>query len=97
MCKSTLPSSKDKQLCWQSPKNSDLVLEYLEGIHSHLRMKVMFFTPKIVNKAFAQTRYPENTDSKKRNSSKKDIKDNSKDINKKRKWKDKTIKTIAHH
>jgi hypothetical protein len=34
-----------------SPKNLDVLLKYLGGLHSHLRRQVMLFKPRIVDEA----------------------------------------------
>jgi hypothetical protein len=37
-----------------SPKNLDVLLKYLGGLHSHLWRKVMLFKPRIVDEAYVQ-------------------------------------------
>jgi hypothetical protein len=35
-----------------SPKNPNVLLKYLGGLHSHLRRQVMLFKPRIVDEAY---------------------------------------------
>ena len=43
-----------------SPKNPDVLLKYLGGLHHHLREQVMLFKPKMVDEACVQAQYLEN-------------------------------------
>jgi hypothetical protein len=52
-----------------SPKNPDVLLKYLGGLHNHLRKQVMFFDPRITDEACVQARYLENIGYKKGNPS----------------------------
>jgi hypothetical protein len=48
-----------------SPRNPDVVLKYLGGLHGHLWNKVMLLKPKTVDEAYVQARYLENIGHKK--------------------------------
>jgi hypothetical protein len=48
-----------------SPKNIDVLLKYLGGLHSHLRNQVMFFNPRTVDEAYVQAQHLENIGHKK--------------------------------
>jgi hypothetical protein len=48
-----------------SPKNLDVLLKYLGGLHSHLRKQVMLFKPKIIDEACVQAQCLENIGHKK--------------------------------
>jgi hypothetical protein len=71
-----------------SPKNPDVLLKYLGRLHSHLQNQVMFFKPRIVDKACVQVQCLENIGHKKgqpSNSKQKDPREASKEA--KKKWK----------
>lgn len=42
-----------------SPNNLYVLLNYLGGLHHHLREKLMLFKPKLVNEACVQVQYLE--------------------------------------
>ena len=48
-----------------SPKNPDVLLKYLGGLHNHLWKQVMLFNPRIVDEAYVQAQYLENISHKK--------------------------------
>jgi hypothetical protein len=48
-----------------SPKNLNVLLKYVGGMHSHLRKKMMHFKKRIVDEACAQAQYMENRGHKK--------------------------------
>jgi hypothetical protein len=48
-----------------SPKNLDVLLKYLGGLHSHLWKQVMLFKPRTIDEACVQAQYLENIGNKK--------------------------------
>jgi hypothetical protein len=40
-----------------SPKNPNVLLKYLGGLHNHLRKKVMLFNPGTIDEACVKARY----------------------------------------
>jgi hypothetical protein len=82
-----------------SPKNPDVILKYLGGLHSHLKNKVMLFKQWIVDEACVQPQYMEKIGHKKgqpSGSKHKYHQDDSKEGKKKWKGKDKNIIAITH-
>jgi len=82
-----------------SPKNQDVVLNYLGGLHNHLRRQVMLFKPRKIDEASMQARYLENVDKKKGQPSGCKHKYHQDDYKEeKKKWKGKYKKktTMAH-
>jgi len=83
-----------------SPKNPDVLLKYLGGLHLHLREKVMLFKPKTMDEACVQAQYLENICLKRAQSSglkQKEQQETYKEWKKKKKWvKDKKTTTTTH-
>jgi hypothetical protein len=48
-----------------SPKNLDVFLNYMGGLHSHLRNHMMFFKPRKLDDSCVQEQYLENIGQKK--------------------------------
>jgi hypothetical protein len=48
-----------------SPKNPNLLLEYLGGLNNHLRKQVILFKPRTVDEACVHVQYLENIGQKK--------------------------------
>jgi hypothetical protein len=48
-----------------SPKNLDVFLKYLGGLHSHFQNQVMLFKPKTIDEAYVKAQYLENIGHKK--------------------------------
>jgi hypothetical protein len=48
-----------------SPKNRDVLLKYLGGLHNHLQNKVILFKSKTIDEACVQAQYLENIRRKK--------------------------------
>ena len=81
------------------PKNPDVLLKYLGGLHCHLHEQIMLFKPKSVDETCVQAQYLGNIRLKRVQSSgskQKEQQDASKDGKKKKKGEDKKMAAIAH-
>ena len=82
-----------------SPKNPDVLLKYLGGLHRHLREQVMMFKPKTMDETCVQAQYLKNIGLKRAQSSgskQKEQQDTSKDGKKQKGGKYKKTATTAH-